>query len=131
MARTELSIGFEGTTFRLLSYFFIAFLRNTSIGMKEFYGLGRLEYIGWYSLSKTFKYLRRSLLIKRVRYGKYILTEKGIELLYNVLLKKQKLRLESLVGGNYLEANQVTGQISLKPSIDKGTNPGQVVQIIS
>lgn len=131
MARTKLSIGFEGTTFRILSFFFIEYLRNVPIGMKEFYGLERLEYVVWYSLSKTFSYLRKNALIKRVHYGKYILTEKGMELLCNVLLKKQKRGLTSLIHGSYLEANPITRQISLKTSLDNGTNTAQVVQIAS
>jgi len=114
MPRTKLSIGLDGSTFKILYVYYCAYLVGKPIGMSLFYGLNRpIEYIGW-QLSKSFTYLRSHGLIQRVRWGRYTITEKGIQVLYDTLLKRQKHGLTYKVNGICLLADPDTKQIIVK-----------------
>ena len=116
MPRTKLSIGLDGSTFKILYVYYCAHLKSTPIGMRLFYGRGRpIPDLDWYTVNKAFVYLRGHGLIERKSYwGRYTITEMGIQTLYDTLLKRQKLGLTYEVDGICLEADPRTGQIIVK-----------------
>ena len=82
--------------------------------MKSFYGLGSPTRMYWHLVNKSFNYLRSNHLIRRVYWGKYTITEKGIQVLYDTLLKRQRLGSIYEVMGVCLIADPDTKQIIVK-----------------
>ena len=123
MARRQLAISLNGSTFKILYIYYCAYLMDKSIGMENFGGLGMSNFygrgspveIGWNALNKAFKYLRSNGLITRAFYwGKYTISERGIQVLYETLLKRQELGLTYEIDGICLVADPDTKKIIVK-----------------
>jgi hypothetical protein len=118
MPRTELSLGLDGNTFKILYVFYYHSSKNEAKGMRYFYLGHPIEGLGFNAIIKAFNYLRRNNLILKVEPNhcchEYLITSKGIELLHDTLLKRQQKGLSYRCEGICLEADPNTKQISLK-----------------
>jgi glucokinase len=101
--------------------------------MMDIWRWGPIEGLGWYATVKAFAYLRNNGLIRRTREHRqchdYVISQKGIEVLYDTLLKRQKLGMTCEIAGICLEADLKTRQISVKTNLNEDTNSSQTVQI--